>query len=130
VASAELRHGSKHTVIPTTTTALWHHHLGLRTYACTAACAALQYGDTLVYRARLSASAAAAVGVDMQQSSMFVQDVGRFVFAYPISSGDVVWTVGVQGGSLLRPELSCGLSCQGCRRPWVYPSAHSLPQSG
>lgn len=63
-----------------------------------AACPALQYGDTLVYRARLPASAAAAAGVDMLQSSMFVQDVGRFVFAYPISSGDVVWTVGVQGG--------------------------------
>lgn len=59
-----------------------------------------QWGETLVYRARLPAAAAAAAGVNLADSSVFVQDVGRFFFAYPItidSEGDVVWTVGVTG---------------------------------
>jgi hypothetical protein len=39
-----------------------------------------------------------AVGLELQDSSSaFVQDLGRFFFAYPISSGDYVWTVGVSG---------------------------------
>lgn len=59
-----------------------------------------QWGETVVYRARLPAAAAAAAGVNLADSSVFVQDVGRFFFAYPItidSAGDVVWTVGVTG---------------------------------
>jgi len=62
----------------------------------------LQWGETLVYRARLPAAAAADAGVVLGDSSIFVQDIGRFLFAYPISSGDVVWTVGIEG------EFSCG----------------------
>lgn len=78
---------------------------GITALLCAAACDDLQWGETMVYRARLPAAAAAAAGVDMQDSSIFVQDGGRFVFGYPISSGDVVWTVGVQGEAL-------GWSCQ------------------
>jgi len=39
--------------------------------------------------------------VDLVDSSLYVQDVGRFLFTYPISSGDLVWTVGCHG------EMAC-----------------------
>jgi 2-polyprenyl-6-methoxyphenol hydroxylase-like FAD-dependent oxidoreductase len=56
------------------------------------------YGKTVVWRARLPAASAVAAGLDLQDSSSaFVQDLGRFFFAYPISSGDYVWTVGISG---------------------------------
>lgn len=56
------------------------------------------YGKTVVWRARLPAASAVAAGLDLQgSSSAFVQDVGRFFFAHPISSGDYVWTVGISG---------------------------------
>jgi 2-polyprenyl-6-methoxyphenol hydroxylase-like FAD-dependent oxidoreductase len=56
------------------------------------------YGKTVVWRARLPAASAVAAGLDLGgSSSAFVQDLGRFFFAYPISSGDYVWTVGVSG---------------------------------
>lgn len=59
------------------------------------------YGKTVVWRARLPAASAVAAGLDLQgSSSAFVQDVGRFFFAYPISSGDYVWTVGVSDEKL------------------------------
>ncbi len=54
----------------------------------------------MVCRARLPGAAAATVGTDLVDSCMFVQDVGRFLFAYPVApdgQGDVVWTVGVTG---------------------------------
>ena len=63
-----------------------------------------------MYRARLPATAAAAAGVELLDSSIFLQDVGRFLFAYPISSGDVVWTVGVEG--------ECGPDCERCVALW------------
>ncbi|KAF6253545.1 FAD/NAD(P)-binding domain-containing protein [Scenedesmus sp. NREL 46B-D3] len=56
------------------------------------------YGKTVVWRARLPAASAVVAGLDLQDSSSaFVQDSGRFFFAYPINSGDYVWTVGVSG---------------------------------
>jgi hypothetical protein len=73
------------------------------------------YGKTVVWRARLPAASAVAAGLDLQDSSSaFVQDLGRFFFAYPISSGDYVWTVGVsgeQGGMRLGVclLLACGM---------------------
>lgn len=57
----------------------------------------LQWDNTLLWRARLPYKDAVAVGVDLVDESLFVQDVGRFLFAYPISSGDIVWTVGCHG---------------------------------
>lgn len=59
----------------------------------------LQWGGSLVYRARLPASAAAEAGLDLTDCSMMVNGEGRFLMAYPISSGDVVWTAGISGGS-------------------------------
>jgi 2-polyprenyl-6-methoxyphenol hydroxylase-like FAD-dependent oxidoreductase len=66
------------------------------------------YGKTVVWRARLPAASAVAAGLDLQDSSVFVQDVGRFLFALPISSGDYVWTVGVTGGRLLLQGCEVG----------------------
>lgn len=57
-----------------------------------------------MYRARLLAATAAEAGVHLTDHSIFVQDAGRFLFAYPISSGDVVWTVGVSGIVLAQAE--------------------------
>lgn len=76
------------------------HNMSCRlniSYVFAPACSALQ-----VWRARLPASLAVSAGVDLHESSAFFQDVGRFLFAYPISSGDYVWTVGVSGGPQIR----------------------------
>jgi hypothetical protein len=57
----------------------------------------MQWDHTLLWRARLPCKDAADAGVDLVNSSLYVQDVGRFLFTYPISSGDLVWTVGCHG---------------------------------
>jgi hypothetical protein len=61
----------------------------------------LQWGGSLVYRARLPAESAAQAGLGpwLTDSSVVLKDEGRYFFAYPISSGDVVWTVGATGGA-------------------------------
>lgn len=63
-------------------------------------CFMLQWGGSVVYRARLPAKAAAQAGLGswLTDSSIVLKDEGRYFFAYPISSGDVVWTVGATGG--------------------------------
>jgi hypothetical protein len=60
-----------------------------------------QWDSTLLWRARLPAAAAAAAGVTLVDSSLFMQDTGWMLFAYPIAS-DVVWTVGCKGACSLR----------------------------
>jgi hypothetical protein len=72
----------------------------------------LQWGGSLVFRARLPAATAAEAGVHLTDHSIFVQDAGRFLFAYPISSGDVVWTVGISGDVLCC--LAGPFDCQHC----------------
>lgn len=57
----------------------------------------------MLWRARLPCKDAAAVGVDLVDSGLYVPDVGRFLFTYPISSGDLVWAVGCHG------EVACAL---------------------
>ena len=76
---------------------LTHRFVACLLYMCCVWCAAVQYDHTLLWRARLSSKDAAAVGVDLVNSSLYMQDVGRFMFTYPISSGDLVWTVGCGG---------------------------------
>jgi 2-polyprenyl-6-methoxyphenol hydroxylase-like FAD-dependent oxidoreductase len=57
-----------------------------------------EYRSTVIWRARLSAAAAAAAGFKLLDNSVFVSDTGRFMLMYPITSGDVVWTFGATGG--------------------------------
>lgn len=64
---------------------------------CCAVLCGLQWDGTLLWRARLPHQDAAAVGFDLVDGSVYVQDVGRFLFTYPTSSGDMVWTVGCHG---------------------------------
>ena len=63
----------------------------------TVLCCVVQWDGTLLWRARLPHEDAAAVGFDLVDGSVYVQDVGRFLFTYPTSSGDMVWTVGCHG---------------------------------
>jgi hypothetical protein len=75
----------------------------------------MQWDHSLLWRARLPSKDAAAVGVDLVGSSLYVQDAGRFLFTYPISSGDLVWTVGCHGES------------QGCSGWWVQSDSKGVP---
>lgn len=70
-------------------------------------CLRVQWDHTLLWRARLPCKDAAAVGIDLVNSSLYVQDVGRFLFTYPISSGDLVWTVGCHGEQLEHSADEC-----------------------
>ena len=58
------------------------------------------YSNTILWRARVPAAGISfeLVGVDLQGGSTMVLDEGRLWFSYPISSGDVVWTVSATGG--------------------------------
>jgi hypothetical protein len=57
------------------------------------------YSNTFIWRARVPAATTSfeAAGVDLQGRSSMVMDAGRLWFSYPISSGDVVWTVSATG---------------------------------